>query len=148
PTEKDRTDLAIAIDVALTHRPCRVTVVGGHGGRLDHLLANALLLASPAYAAAQMVGRLGSATVTVVRDAAPLAGRVGELVSLLPVHGPARGVTTEGLRFPLVGEELSPGSSRGVSNLFTHERPVVRLSSGILLVVQPGTPASDPTDVE
>ena len=148
PAEKDRTDLAIALDVAVAHRPRLVTVVGGHGGRLDHLLGNALLLASPDYAAAKLVGRFGPATLTVIREQASLTGRVGEVVSLLPVHGPALGVTTRGLRFPLLDEELSAGSSRGVSNVFEEHLVEVRLRSGTLLSVQPGSPRSAPSGAE
>ena len=145
PVAKDRTDLAIALDVALAHRPRRVTVVGGHGGRLDHLLGNALLLASPAYAAARLVGRFGPATLTVIRDDVRLTGRPGELVSLLPVHGPVHGVVTRGLRFPLHEEELTAGTSRGVSNVFEAAVADVRVGSGTLLAVQPGLAPSAPS---
>ena len=48
-------------------------------------------------------------------------GEPGELVSLLAVNGPAEGVTTEGLAYPLRGETLEPGSTRGVSNVFAAE---------------------------
>jgi thiamine pyrophosphokinase len=137
PVDKDRTDLAIALDTALAHRPARITVAGGHGGRLDHLLANALLLASDVYAGVRITALMGTAIVTVVRDEAAVTGRAGELVSLLPAHGPARGVTTTGLRFPLSGEDLSAGSSRGVSNLLVGTTARVRLDGGVLLVVQP-----------
>ena len=61
---------------------------------------------------------IGPAHLWVVRDGAEvrLLGRPGDLVSLLPLHGPACGVTTVGLRYPLAGEDLAAGSSRGVSN--------------------------------
>src|SRR5262249_55038555 len=49
PVEKDATDLELALEAARSHGATRVTVVGGTGGRLDHLLANALLLAAPRF---------------------------------------------------------------------------------------------------
>jgi thiamine pyrophosphokinase len=67
-----------------------------------------------------------------------LHGAPGDLVSLVPVHGPATGVTTEGLRYPLRGEDLVPGSTRGVSNVLLGTEAVVRLETGVLLAVQPG----------
>lgn len=146
PTAKDATDLALAMDVALGFGARRVTVVGGDGGRLDHLLANALLLAADDYAAVTVVAHLGPATITVVRDEATLFGRRGELVSLLAVHGPAHGITTAGLRYPLRDELLTPGSSRGVSNELDRPTARVRLRSGVLLAVQPealATPLDD-----
>ena len=52
-----------------------------------------------------------------------LTGEEGELVSLLPVGGPAEGVTAQGLRYPLSDETLAAGSSRGVSNASSASRP-------------------------
>ena len=63
----------------------------------------------------------------------------------MPVHGAAIGVTTSGLRFPLDGETLLPGSSRGVSNRVTAPRATVDLTDGVLLVVRPLTDTGDPT---
>lgn len=138
PADKDRTDLALAMDAAITRGADRIVVVGGHGGRLDHGLANALLLAAPAYADVDVVAHMGDATIRVVRTAATVSGTPGELVSLLPVHGPAHGVTTDGLLYPLRGEDLPIGSSRGVSNEFARPEARVQVESGVLLAVQPG----------
>jgi thiamine pyrophosphokinase len=138
PAAKDLTDLALALDAAAARAPDRVLVLGGHGGRLDHLLANALLLASPAYDAFALVARMGEATVTVVRHDTTITGEPGELVSLLPAHGVAAGVSTEGLLFPLRDEDLHPGSTRGVSNQLTSSSARIQVRAGVLLAVQTG----------
>jgi thiamine pyrophosphokinase len=140
PVAKDATDLELALTCALARGPRRVVVIGGHGGRFDHWLANALLLAAPAFAGVELEARMGSATVTVVREPVTLTGVPGELVSLLPVHGVALGVRTTGLLYPLVGEDLPAGTSRGVSNVFVGPQAIVSLDAGVLLAVQPGPP--------
>jgi thiamine pyrophosphokinase len=87
-----------------------------------------------------MEGRYGASRVTVVRGGRGdhvLHGRRGDLVSLLPVHGPALGVTTVGLRYPLDGEDLGPSTSRGVSNEFETLVAAVALREGTLLAIQP-----------
>jgi thiamine pyrophosphokinase len=137
PAAKDATDLELALDAALALRPERVLVVGGHGGRLDHFLANAVLVAAPRYAGVEIKAQMGPARVTVVRDVATLEGLPGDLVSLVPVHGGATGVTTDGLAYPLHGEDLLPGSTRGVSNVLVGDEATVRLVGGVLLAVQP-----------
>ena len=142
PAAKDATDLELALDAALVRRPRQIVVIGGHGGRLDHLLANALLLAAPAYATVDVVAQMGPARVTVVRSLALLHGEEGDLVSLVALHGGATGVTTEGLLYPLRGEDLHPGSTRGVSNELIDPQAEVRLRTGVLLVVQPGQPGT------
>jgi len=142
PEDKDRTDLAIALDLAMEHEPERIVVVGGSGGRLDHLAGVLTVIGAPELRAAHIVAYMGPATVHVVHDEVVVTGRPGALVSLIPVNGPAMGVTTSGLRFPLEHEDLSSGSSRGVSNEFTRSRAEVRLDAGTLLVIQPGEPAT------
>jgi thiamine pyrophosphokinase len=83
---------------------------------------------------------MGHARITVIRTEATLLGAPGDLVSLLAAHGPARGVRTEGLRYPLAREDLHPGSTRGISNELLGAHAVVGLDAGVLLAVQPGTP--------
>ena len=63
------------------------------------------------------------------------------LCTLLAVNGPATGVTTEGLEYPLRDETLEPGSSRGVSNVFASETAHVTVEDGVLLAILPGAGA-------
>jgi len=137
PAAKDATDLELALMAARDRECARAVVVGGHGGRLDHFLANVLLFASPEFSALTIEARLADARVFVVRDTVELRGTPGALCSLLAVGGAAHGVRTEGLRFPLRGETLYPGSTRGVSNEFVDAVAVVSLLDGALLAVLP-----------
>ena len=137
PEEKDATDLELALDAAATMAPARILVLAGEGGRLDHHLSTLLLLASDRYARAQVDALLGATWVHVVRGARSLEGAPGELVSLLAVGGPAEGVTTEGLEYPLRGETLEAGSSRGISNVFALPTAHVRVQNGVLLALRP-----------
>jgi thiamine pyrophosphokinase len=147
PVDKDATDLELALAAAVAAGVRRITVVGGAGGRADHALANWLVLASHDQAGCTVRAWSTSARTEVVRPGRPaqLAAPVGSLLSLVPVHGAAIGVTTSGLRFPLDGETLLPGSSRGVSNRFTAPRATVELTDGVLLAVRPLTHTGDPT---
>lgn len=138
PVDKDRTDLALALDAAVAAGATELVVVGGHGGRLDHELANALLLAAEEYAPYRVEARWGAARLTVVRGRRELRGGPGELLSLLPLGGPAVGVTTEGLDYPLHDAELHPGVTWGVSNRFGGPSAAVSVARGVLLAVQPG----------
>lgn len=138
PEAKAATDLELALDAALARGARRIHVLGGHGGRLDHLLANALLLAAPRYAATELHAHMGSAHVTVARDESRLHGEPGDLVTLLAVGGPAEGVRTTGLLYPLDGHDLLPGSTRGVSNELSEDQATVVVESGVLLAIQPG----------
>ncbi len=135
PPDKDATDLELALDAAAARGAARVIVLGGTGGRLDHLLANALLIGSPRYATMAVEWLAGPHRVTAVHDATRIAGAPGDLVTLLPVGGAAHGVRTDGLRWRLEGETLEAGSSRGVSNVLTEPVAKVRVEEGTLLAV-------------
>ncbi|MDQ3671542.1 MAG: thiamine diphosphokinase [Actinomycetota bacterium] len=138
PAEKDFTDLELALGVALALRPDRVVVLAGLGDRLDHLFSALLLLSSQKYAGVELDAHVGSARVHVIRGERKLTGRPGELLSLFGLHGPAEGVRTEGLAYPLEGETLEPGSSRGVSNVFAAISATISLDRGVLLAIRPG----------
>ena len=141
PAAKDETDLELALETALAEAPARILVVGSGEGRLDHLLSSLLLLADPRYAACEVDALLGGALVHVVQGERTLAGAPGETISLLAVAGPAEGVTTSGLEYPLAGETLAPGTSRGVSNAFAAAEARVTLERGALLAIRPGVEA-------
>jgi thiamine pyrophosphokinase len=134
---KDATDLELALEAADAHGAHDVCVVGGAGGRLDHLLANLALLASPRFVHLRITALVGEARLTVVTDEARLFGAPGQLVTLVPLGGSVQGVTTEGLEYPLHDEDLDAGTTRGVSNVFLTETATVRVEHGIVLVVQP-----------
>jgi thiamine pyrophosphokinase len=145
PVAKDATDLVLAMHEAMAllgddGDDGELVVVGGSGGRLDHLLAGALALADPAFAGVEVRAHLGPATIHVVHGpgARVLGGDVGDLLTLVPVGGRADGVRTTGLRYPLRDEPLEPASTRGVSNVVESVPASVRLTTGALLAVLPG----------
>lgn len=147
PTDKDESDLELALKLAVTsafahvdtgRRP-RLLVLGGYGGRVDHFAVNMAVLCGPATASAEVEALLGDTLVTVIRPgrAVTLSGAPDELVTLLAMHGIAGGVHTTGLLFPLDDEELTPGASRGLSNRFLGTNATVRVESGTVAAFQP-----------
>jgi thiamine pyrophosphokinase len=141
PAEKDATDLELALLAAQRHGTTEVVLVGGAGGRLDHFLANVALLAADRFGDLAIDAYFGDAVVRVARGGRgplPIDGAAGDLVSLLPVGGDARGVTTRELQFPLRNEDLPLGTTRGVSNVVDGASASVELEHGMLLVVRPG----------
>jgi len=138
PADKDASDLELALVAAAVADARQVLVLGGDGGRLDHLLGNAFLLGSARFAGMRIDAVFGAAQIHVVRDERRMDGSPGALVSLFAVGGPARGVTTDGLRWRLDGDDLVPGSTRGLSNEFVGTIASVRVGEGVVLAVQPG----------
>lgn len=136
PTDKDATDLELALDQLIGHRIDAAVLVGADGGRMDHLFGAVLSLCAPRYSAIRFDAWLGAARVLPVWDARTVRGTPGRHLSLLPVHGPAR-VHVTGVRWPLHGEVLEVGSSRGVSNEWAADDAVVTVEDGCVAVVVP-----------
>lgn len=137
PRDKDQTDLELALHAAWERGARSITVVGGAGGRLDHFLANLTVMASPRFRGARLDGWIGAAHVAVVRDEVVVEGRPGSLVTLVPLGGPATGIRTDGLRYPLSDEDLAAGTTRGVSNEFVIPSARIRVRTGTLLAICP-----------
>jgi len=138
PEAKDATDLELALDEAVRLGARRVLLVASAEGRLDHLLGSLLLLGADSYAAIELDAIVGDALVHVVRGERALRGSPGDLLSLIALGGPATGIVTNGLDYPLAAETLQPGSSRGISNVFTGTDARVTLDTGVLLAIRPG----------
>ncbi len=140
PREKDATDLELAVQRALSHRATRIVVVDSAGGRLDHFLAGIVLLASGALVGVEVTAYVDDAIIVLVRGGTSrtVPGPVGATVTLLPTHGAAVGVTTQGLRYPLARETLVAGTTRGVSNVVERAAASVSVTAGSLLVIVPG----------
>lgn len=138
PGDKDETDLELALRRAVDHEPERIVVAAVGGGRLDHLLANFMVLADPRFAVAPIDILVDDTRVSVVHGQREITGDPGSVVSLLPIGEDAIGVTTSGLGYELHDEPLGARSSRGVSNYLVGSEATVALRQGVLLAVQPG----------
>jgi thiamine pyrophosphokinase len=150
PVDKDESDTELCLRAALARGATRLRLVGALGGaRVEHSIANLLLLAHP------MLDGIDAAIVDppsricrVGREDGPgtltIAGRPGDLVSLLSVDT-VEGVRTRGLRFPLDDEPLRPGPARGLSNQLLGHEASVDVRRGRLLVVHtsPSEPGSE-----
>ncbi len=143
--DKDESDTELAIRAALARDRSGVVIVGALGGpRFDHSLANIGLLAMPELAGRTATILDGSSRIRLIQAPGPdglpvhcqLDGRPGDHVSLLPMGGPAEGVTTNGLVYPLATEPLLPGAARGLSNVRADARASVSVEQGQLLVIE------------
>ncbi len=134
--DKDLSDLELALELASVRSPSSVVVAGLSGGRVDHGLLNLVVLADPRWKNVSVQGLAADCLVTVVHDHAHLSGTPGSLLSIVPIGGPAT-LSTEGLRYRLRREPLSPTSSRGLSNVIIADRADVTVHDGVVLVVQP-----------
>jgi thiamine pyrophosphokinase len=137
PRAKDETDLELALTYVVERGYQDVVILGALGGRLDHLLANILLLTLPGFAQARIRIADGAEEALLLRggEMIEFEGQPGDVVSLLPLGGDAYRVTTHGLAWTLTGDTLHFGATRGVSNEMVAAAARVELEAGYLLIV-------------
>ena len=135
PSRKDETDLELALRHAVEQQADSILLLAALGGRLDQTLGNLMLLTLPCLQGidAQIVE--GAQTAFLIRDRAPIHGRPGDIVSILPIGGDAVGVSNEGLEWPLRRETLPSGTTRGISNILTASEGAISVERGMLLCV-------------
>ena len=141
PAEKDASDTELAVQAAIAAGADRIVLLGALGGsRLDHELANVMLLVEPALSPVEIRLQRGTTLVRCISGAHSLAieAGVGATVTLLPLGGDAIGVSTEGLNYPLQEETLVMGRSRGLSNVVVEQPASVSVRAGSLLVIEIG----------
>ena len=144
PTRKDETDLEMALDYAVQAGAHEIIVLAGWGGRIDQTLANVLLLARPGLAGLAVRLVEERQAVRLVRPGQPacIEGQVGDVLSLVPVSTDVTGVAVQGVEWPLVGEPLPLGTTRGISNVLTRAAVQVQVQEGLLLVVHTAAPGA------
>lgn len=136
PVKKDMTDTELAIEYAINMSPNVITLIGAIGSRMDHSLANIMLL--------YKIHKVGirARIVNEVNDIAitdctlHIDGRIGQTISIIPIGGDAKGVSLIGLEYKLLDQDIALGSSLGISNMFREERAIITVDKGTLLVIK------------
>ena len=131
---KDETDLELALTEAVKAGATDIIVLGATGGRFDHTFANVMLLSMPVLVGRRVMILDGDTEILLIRDEGHVRGCPGDTVSLVPICGDARGVTTEGLEWQLSEGTLAFGYARGVSNVLTAPMASISVRDGLLLV--------------
>jgi thiamine pyrophosphokinase len=139
PADKNETDLELALLYAVQAGATRIVVLAALGGRPDQHLANLQLLTHPALADLDVRMLDRGWEVFAVHRGALIAGKAGQIVSLLPMSEHVEGIVTTNLYYPLDDEPLHLGPARGVSNVMTGTTAHVKIRSGVLLVMHDTT---------
>ncbi len=144
PKLKDKTDLELALHLAVAEGAARIDLLGTQGGRLDQSLANLLLLARPEWQTVRLHVIEGDQTAWVVRSgqASVVSGAIGDSLSLLPLTPEVGGVSLSGVRWPLSDRTLRLGDTLTISNELIEASARVEVGTGLLLIVHRGNACS------
>lgn len=136
PSEKDDTDMLIAVEEGLRRGYSLFVILGGLGGRLDHTYANIQVLAYIAlrHARGYLLG--GGQAVTVIKNGSlTFDGERKGVVSVFAVGDSAAGITLRGLKYKLDNATLTATHPLGVSNEFTGVPSEITVTDGSVIVM-------------
>jgi len=126
PKEKDETDLEVALR---EEEGNPITLYGAWGHRIDHSLANALLLT-------RWPGTLQMETerelLFAIDKRVKLSCFIGQILSLIPLNGPVSGIATKGLKWELHNGQLDQNFI-GISNICLKETVEISVKEGSLI---------------
>lgn len=138
PSEKDETDLELALNWVILQNPSSIRMFGSTGGRLDHMLANIQLLIKPLNEGIGVViiDHQNELTVklpgefTVMRDAS------FPYISFIPFSNHVDGLTLTGFKYPLKNCHISWGSTLCISNELISNIGTFSFLTGILIMIR------------
>jgi len=137
PRKKNKTDFELAIDYCLKNKFEEIIIFGVLGDRIDHYIANILLLTEVQSNKKAIKIKVieGKKDVYVLNKNIEIKGRIGDELSIIPVNSSLEGVITTGLEYTLNNESLFLGSTRGISNVFINNLVTIKIKKGTALVV-------------
>ena len=137
PVEKDDTDAMLAVRRGLELGYGEFLLYGSlDGPRLDHTVANfqTLQFLADRGAVGYLIGN--THIVTVVKNGSiSFPASAKGIISVFCLGADAKGVTIEGLHYPLGNGILCAGFPLGVSNHFVGKQASIRVEDGSLLVI-------------
>lgn len=137
PTRKNETDMELGVLLALELGAEELALFGGIGDRFDHTLANAHYLLSllKKGVRARLVDEKNC--VEVIDRHLTVCGKVGDIVSTIPLSMEVRGITLKGFSYPLTDFDLSLDDDYiAVSNVLAEERAEIDIREGYLFVIR------------
>ena len=137
PTNKDQTDLQLALEFAYSRGLKEIRILGALGGRLDHTLGNLGLLMEALRQEAKVWLLDPQTEITLIGAELELIPRAGWGLSLIPFTQNVKVITTIGLKYPLINETLLVVNTKGIHNEFValDQKAKIIVKEGFLLVV-------------
>ena len=135
---KDDTDTEFAIREAIRRGATDITIIGGTGTRLDHVLGNISLLGIGLEEGVRMELLDAHNRIWMIDHSVTLKKKeqYGNYLSLIPYNGKVTGVTLKGLKYPLHDYPRGGFNSLGISNEIVDDEASIELTSGQLLVIE------------
>lgn len=137
PAEKDVTDTHLAVETAIERGANELVIIGGFGGRADHMLSNLAILEDLAARGVYAVMLNGQNRARFLRSTSTLIPKSGyRYVSILAVDPIVKGVSVEGCKYSLKNAKLTRPFQYAVSNEVVGNCALISVKKGAIYVIE------------
>ena len=137
PAEKDVTDTQLAVETAIERGARELIIIGGFGGRADHMLSNLAILEDLSARGIYAMMLDGQNRARFLRSTSTLIPRSGyKYVSILAVDPVVKGVSVEGCKYPLKKARLTRNFQYAVSNEVVGNCALISVRKGAIYVIE------------
>ena len=137
-SEKDASDMELALELCVEMGYQKITILGATGNRLDHFLGSiqSLKLLLDANSEGVILDRQNK--IRLLKSDFTLAKKdaFGKYFSIFPLGGTVENVNLQGAKYPLENYQLTPYTTRCISNEILEKELKVSFDSGIIIFME------------
>lgn len=129
--DKDFTDGELLIKYVVSLGYEKIYILGGTGGRIDHFFTNINL----AFKYPNIIFKTEKEEIFVVGKKYEFNGLKGVTLSFVPFSDEVKGITLEGMKYPLKNHLLRRGDSTCISNIIMEEKATIEFLEGKIVAI-------------
>lgn len=135
--DKDYTDTELGLKKAIELDCEDVHIIGGIGSRLDHTIANIMLIKQGIESDVNiaLINEYNIVNMLVDESCINIKNKVGYNCSIIPITRKIVGVTTVGLKYQLNDDVLYMNATKGISNVIESNDCSIVMKKGECLVI-------------
>ncbi len=134
PSEKNHTDMELAIEHAIDKGFKNIILIGATGSRLDHTIANVMLIEQYYKKGIHIQIIDNNNLIQIVSNSIEIINKKDYFVSIVPITDSIEVASLIGFKYPLNNINVKRGSTLCISNQIIHEKGNIKLDKGIALV--------------
>lgn len=136
PSEKDLTDMELAVEFAVSKGYDNIILTGATGSRLDHTFGNIILMEKYYNKGVNVTIIDNNNEMRIISDNTDLIieYKKGYYISIIPVDDFIQGLNLEGFKYNLDNVNVQRGSTLCISNQITNREGRITLRKGTAIV--------------
>ena len=126
-SDKDKTDLEIALGIAKENNASDITIIGGEGKELDHLFANLLTLSS--FHSTEEIKWITKLETIIFSKKNYFKLKKNTVFSILPLSN-IKNLSIKGAKWEIKNEEILYGSTKTLRNISLDDKIFIDATNG------------------